>query len=174
MVIALLCNASCTHSNKVSNPLHIAQLCLYINYHFLLFVTSGTQDLTEDDHMKEQLDTADLLEAADNCQQAQISGLDDDVDLHEMGSQSNDEAQGLQQQPGPSVHDAQPNGHAWPQALLHDSSSTAGPMQQQHPLSSEEIHFSKLAEARQTHMNQRGFHLALQDQVKLGMMGTRA
>ena len=124
-----------------------------------------TQDLTGDDAITDQHDSAALIEEADRCQQPQGSGFDDDADLHEAGSQAHDSYEVSQQLPGSAVDAAAPNPHNWSQALLLKPTSAASP-QHQSASTSEHSHLEKISAARQALVKNRGFHHALQEPSK--------
>lgn len=129
-----------------------------------------TQDLTEDDIIRDQHGSADLIDEADRCQQLQGSGFDDDADLHEAGSQAYDSHEVSQQPLGSAMNASVPNNHKWSPALLLNFPSADSP-QHCSALISEQAHLEKISAARQAHDKNRGFHHALQQDSRANANG---
>ena len=118
-----------------------------------------TQDLTQEDHITDELnDSADLLERADKAHQEisrQFSGFDADAELQEhevIDSWPSHDADRSQQQLNIISHPATLAGSSreWNQALLTTEHAAAP---QQHPLSlSQQMHHARIRNVQQQHV----------------------
>lgn len=128
--------------------------------------TAGTQNASEDDHIRDAGLTADLIEEADRCQtpQGSVSGLDDDANLHGTSSQADDQIVTSDRMPGRLGDGTRTHEHHWPSALVLDPSDTADEALQLHGTASQQQHHEGMTEAQQARPAHQGFHHALQGQ----------
>lgn len=128
-------------------------------------LAAGTQNASEGDYVQDAGETADLVEEADRCQQPQgsCSGLLDHPDLHEMGSQADDQIVTSHQMPS-FVEENRTHDHQWHSALVMHPGDLADEPPQLHGTTSQQRHHDRIAEAQQAHTAHRGFHRALQGQ----------
>ena len=126
----------------------------------------GTQEASEDDHLRDAGHTADMIEHADRCQQPQGSGgsgFEDDQDLQDLSSPPADQFMEPHQAPSSDVHGDRPDSHQWHCALLSGPSPTA---EQAHPqlqkAASQQLHHARIAEAQQVHQSHKSSLQTLQ------------
>ena len=124
---------------------------------------TGTQDVSEDDHLRDAGQTADMIEEADRCQQPQGSGergFGDNPDLHDFCSPPDDQFVESHQTPSSSaVPEGKPNGHQW---LLRDPTPGAGQTHQLQKAASQQLHHDRIAEVQHAHQAHKSFHRELQ------------
>lgn len=117
----------------------------------------GTQDASEDDHLRDAGQTADMIEQADRCQQPQDSGgsgLEDDPDLLGLSRPPDDQFMEPHQAPSHAVHGNRPDSHQRPSALLSEPAPTAEQAQQLlgcQKAASQQLHHERIAGAQQVH-----------------------
>lgn len=135
----------------------------------------GTQDASEDDHLRDAGQTADMIEEADRCQQPQGSGncgFDDDPDLHDLCSPPNDQFVDLHQTPPSSaMPEGITDGHQWHSALLNDSTPLAGQAYQLQKAASQQLHHEKIAEVQHALEAHKSFQRGLQGRGTIQLDG---
>ena len=123
----------------------------------------GTQNASEDDHIQDAGQTADLIEEADRCQQPQgsASGLDDDAELHDMSSLADDQIVTSDHMPNRVEDGNQTHNHRWPSALVMHPSDAADEAAQLQGTAFQQGGQERVTGSQQADRAHQGFHPAL-------------